>query len=195
MQGKDKSKFCSMGHSENMNKAKDTSEDCEVLRKYFVKDMLTNKCMRMFFEAMKACITDADEEKTAWISSQIVAHIIKLGKIRDSKFVRCKLLNIKNRINPQLVQDIYNNAISPERFVEMSQEEMKSEDLKQKEDEMHKRCLLDMQVAKPLVESGMFECSRCKQRKCSYYQMQTRSADEPMTTYVQCVCGHRWKFS
>lgn len=178
-----------------MDKTKDVSGEYEVLSKYLEENGLANKCVRLFFEAMKACIADADDEKTACISSQIVAHIVKLGKLGDSKFVRCKLLNIKNKINPQLAHDIYNNAISPERFVEMSQEEMKSEDLKQKEDEMHKKCLLDMQVAKPLVESGMFECSKCKQRKCSYYQMQTRSADEPMTTYVQCVCGHRWKFS
>jgi hypothetical protein len=30
---------------------------------------------------------------------------------------------------------------------------------------------------------------------CRYYQMQTRSADEPMTTFVSCLnCNNRWKF-
>ena len=39
-----------------------------------------------------------------------------------------------------------------------------------------------------------FQCGRCKGRKCTYYQKQTRSADEPMTTFVQCtICGNRWK--
>ena len=39
-------------------------------------------------------------------------------------------------------------------------------------------------------------CSRCKKKTdCDYYQMQTRSADEPMTTFVTCVtCDHKWKF-
>lgn len=39
-------------------------------------------------------------------------------------------------------------------------------------------------------------CSRCKrQTKCDYYQLQTRSADEPMTTFVTCLeCDRRWKF-
>lgn len=39
-------------------------------------------------------------------------------------------------------------------------------------------------------------CSGCKKKtKCDYYQMQTRSADEPMTTFVTCLeCDRRWKF-
>lgn len=47
------------------------------------------------------------------------------------------------------------------------------------------------------------ECRKCKAAgkskeeytKCTYYQLQTRSADEPMTTFVTCItCGTRWKF-
>ncbi len=39
-------------------------------------------------------------------------------------------------------------------------------------------------------------CSVCKKKsRCDYYQMQTRSADEPMTTFVTCLeCDKRWKF-
>jgi transcription elongation factor S-II len=39
-------------------------------------------------------------------------------------------------------------------------------------------------------------CSSCKKKtKCDYYQLQTRSADEPMTTFVNCLeCGKKWKF-
>ena len=39
-----------------------------------------------------------------------------------------------------------------------------------------------------------FTCGKCKSKRCSYYQLQTRSADEPMTTFVTCIeCGNRWK--
>ena len=39
-----------------------------------------------------------------------------------------------------------------------------------------------------------FKCRKCQSNKCTYYQMQTRSADEPMTTFVTCIdCGNRWK--
>lgn len=43
---------------------------------------------------------------------------------------------------------------------------------------------------------GLFTCGRCKTKKTTYYQMQTRSADEPATTFVTCLnCNNRWKFS
>lgn len=41
---------------------------------------------------------------------------------------------------------------------------------------------------------GAFKCAKCKSQKTTYYQMQTRSADEPMTTFVTCLnCSKRWK--
>jgi DNA-directed RNA polymerase subunit M/transcription elongation factor TFIIS len=46
------------------------------------------------------------------------------------------------------------------------------------------------------IASIVMWCSSCKKKsKCSYYQMQTRSADEPMTTFVNCLeCDKKWKF-
>lgn len=50
-------------------------------------------------------------------------------------------------------------------------------------------------MERELDYDGPFKCRKCGGRKTEYYQMQTRSADEPMTTYVTCkTCGHRWKF-
>lgn len=41
---------------------------------------------------------------------------------------------------------------------------------------------------------GAFTCGKCKSKKTTFYQMQTRSADEPMTCFIQCLaCGKRWK--
>ena len=48
----------------------------------------------------------------------------------------------------------------------------------------------------PKIEASTdnFNCRKCKSNQCTYYQLQTRSADEPMTTYVTCInCGNRWK--
>jgi transcription elongation factor S-II len=50
--------------------------------------------------------------------------------------------------------------------------------------------------AKNTAASIFMWCSSCKKKaKCDYYQMQTRSADEPMTTFVTCLeCDKKWKF-
>ena len=44
--------------------------------------------------------------------------------------------------------------------------------------------------------TDIYKCRRCNERKCTFYQLQTRSSDEPMTTFVRCVnCGNRWSYS
>lgn len=48
----------------------------------------------------------------------------------------------------------------------------------------------------PKVEASTdnYTCGHCKSKRCTYFQLQTRSADEPMTTFVTCLdCGKRWK--
>lgn len=47
----------------------------------------------------------------------------------------------------------------------------------------------------PSLKESYYECNKCKQKKTFSYQLQTRSADEPMTTFIVCtICGSQWKF-
>jgi len=44
------------------------------------------------------------------------------------------------------------------------------------------------------VADGLFQCGKCKSKKTTYYSLQTRSADEPMTNFITCTnCENRWK--
>ena len=44
------------------------------------------------------------------------------------------------------------------------------------------------------MATDRFRCSRCTKKLCSYYELQTRSADEPMTIFISCLnCGKQWK--
>jgi len=47
---------------------------------------------------------------------------------------------------------------------------------------------------KPEAMTNLFKCNKCQSRETSYYEVQTRSADEPMTQFITCLqCNNRWK--
>lgn len=118
------------------------------------------------------------------------------GKDYKAK-IRTLLFNLKDPKNPDLRRRVLIGEVSAEGLVGMSSEDLASDATKQEHDKiranMKKETERSQNVAGNITD--MFRCGKCKQRKCTYYQMQTRSADEPMTTFVRCVnCGHRWKF-
>lgn len=60
---------------------------------------------------------------------------------------------------------------------------------------MTKEAIREHQMAKTGgTQTDLFTCGKCKKKNCTYTQVQTRSSDEPMTTFVVCnECGNRWK--
>lgn len=54
----------------------------------------------------------------------------------------------------------------------------------------------DIAKSKNIIEAStdQFKCGRCKSKRCTFTQIQTRSADEPMTTFITCLeCDNNWK--
>ena len=44
------------------------------------------------------------------------------------------------------------------------------------------------------ASTDMFTCKKCRSKRCTYYELQTRSADEPATIFITCLdCGKNWK--
>jgi transcription elongation factor S-II len=111
--------------------------------------------------------------------------------------VRTLLFNLKDKKNPDLRRRVLLGEIPPEALLDMSSEELASDAKRADNDKI--RAHMKRETERTQHISGnvtdMFKCGKCKKRRCTYYQMQTRSADEPMTTFVRCVeCNHRWKF-
>lgn len=110
--------------------------------------------------------------------------------------VRSLSLNFKDKNNPDLRARAIEGDITAHQLVRMSNEDLASDKRKREIEELQMQNLFKAKGAEAQeAETDAFQCGRCKQRKTRYYQMQTRSADEPMTTFVACIpCGNRWKF-
>jgi len=119
----------------------------------------------------------------------------------DTNEYRAKLrslfLNLKNKTDTTLGPRVLSGEIPPARFVTMSADELKSEKQRKEEERLTNENLKNAQVPMPQKSiSDALTCGKCRQKKVSYSQAQTRSADEPMTTFCECtICGNRWKFS
>ncbi|XP_065193906.1 transcription elongation factor A protein 2-like [Sycon ciliatum] len=158
-----------------------------------------SKCVEMLCRAMQKNSEDADEDHCQRTALSIEEAICSEMPQLDSKYrnrVRSRVANLQDTKNPSLCANVMSGAISPEKLAKMTAEEMASDKMKELRQHFTKEGVRDAQMS---VNSGtttdLLKCSKCKQRKCTYNQLQTRSSDEPMTTFVFCQhCGHRWKF-
>ncbi|XP_009779340.1 transcription elongation factor TFIIS-like [Nicotiana sylvestris] len=109
---------------------------------------------------------------------------------------RSIMFNIKDPNNPDFRRKVLIGQIPPRSITELTPEEMASEERQKQNEKIKEKALFNSERGLPAQAStDKFKCGRCRKNQCTYYQMQTRSADEPMTTYVTCVnCQNRWKF-
>jgi DNA-directed RNA polymerase subunit M/transcription elongation factor TFIIS len=42
-------------------------------------------------------------------------------------------------------------------------------------------------LKKQTNNNGFFACRKCRSKNTTYYQQQTRGADEPMTNFCSCI--------
>nr|XP_043634296.1 transcription elongation factor TFIIS-like [Erigeron canadensis] len=109
---------------------------------------------------------------------------------------RSIMFNIKDPKNPDFRRKVLLGHVKPERILELTPEEMASTERQMENGKIKEKALFDCERGlPPKATTDEFKCGRCGKRKCTYYQLQTRSADEPMTTFVTCVnCDNHWKF-
>ncbi|KAJ8305626.1 hypothetical protein KUTeg_016171 [Tegillarca granosa] len=102
------------------------------------------------------------------------------AKSKYKNRVRSRVANLKDSKNPKLRENVLMGLIPPDRIASMTAEEMASNEMKELRAKYTKEAIDDHQMAK----TGGTETDL----------VQTRSADEPMTTFVFCMnCGNRWK--
>uniref|UniRef100_H9G9U8 Transcription elongation factor n=1 Tax=Anolis carolinensis TaxID=28377 RepID=H9G9U8_ANOCA len=167
---------------------------------YLTGDSVRDKCIEMISAALKM---DDDYKEFGVncdkMAAEIEDHILWMElKGTDMKYrnrVRSRISNLKDPKNPGLRRNVLCGAISAGRIAKMTAEEMASDELKELRNAMTQEAIREHQMAKTGgTATDLFQCGKCKKKNCTYNQVQTRSADEPMTTFVLCnECGNRWK--
>lgn len=153
-------------------------------------DLLDNKLSKQSIENMEKsicnyCIKDAGERNIVkkWDNpffTQIYLDRLRSIYINIKQSAEFKEKLITKQIKAHEVGSLTHQDMSPQKWQKLI------EDKKVRDENKY--------APKLEASTDNFTCRKCKSKKCSYYQLQTRSADEPMTTFVTCLdCGSRWK--
>ena len=96
-------------------------------------------------------------------------------------------------LNKNLIRRIKEGEFPIENIVSMTSYELAPEKWREMADRQFLREQKILEGDKSR-STDQFKCHRCGKRECSFYELQTRSADEPMTQFITCLnCGKRWR--
>jgi len=113
-------------------------------------------------------------------------HFVQLYNDR----LRSIMVNLKHT---SLVELLQNKEIAPQNIAFMTHQEYNPHRWKALIESKMKR---DASKYNDNIQAStnMYTCKKCKSTRCTYYEMQTRSADEPATIFVTCLdCGKHWR--
>lgn len=162
-------------------------------------DAVRLKCREMLTNALKIGEVPEGCAEPEEMAAELEDAIYMEFKNTDMKYknrIRSRVANLKDLKNPGLRGNFMCGAVSAKQLAKMTPEEMASDEMKKLREKFVKEAINDAQLATVQgTKTDLLKCGKCKKRNCTYNQLQTRSADEPMTTFVMCnECGNRWKF-
>jgi DNA-directed RNA polymerase subunit M/transcription elongation factor TFIIS len=104
--------------------------------------------------------------------------------------LRSIYINLKNK---EFLNQIKNNEITVQSVAFMTHQEMNTSRWREL---IETKMIRDANKYSNNIQAStdMFTCKKCKSKRCTYYELQTRSADEPATIFITCLdCGKNWK--
>ena len=144
------------------------------------------------------------------IEKSIYNYVIEVSKERNIQrswnnpifmnIYRSKILSVNSNLdkncyihNTHLLKSIKNKDINPDDVGKLSVYDIFPDNWKDLLNIKSKRDKIKYEL-KPEAMTTLFKCRKCGSRETSYYEVQTRSADEPMTQFITCLsCNNRWK--
>jgi len=168
----------------------------------------SDKTRKKYVEKINEIIND--EKKSREIEKSIYNHIIKISKEKNIqrswdnkmfyKLYVSKIMSIYINLdkdsyieNIKFLERLNSKEIDIKKIGDLSVQEIFPDNWKELMNIKSKRDKIRYEL-KPEAMTSLFKCRKCKSRETSYYEVQTRSADEPMTQFITCLnCNNRWK--
>lgn len=161
------------------------------------------KCRQLLTEALKKPLPKElmtepflEEEILAGRIEECIYQEFKCTDMKYKNRFRSRVANLGDVKNPYLRLSVLRGDLAPEKIAKMTADEMASDELKKEREKFTKEAINDHQMTLTTgTKTSEIKCPACKKYNVTYNQVQTRSADEPMTTFCFCnECGKRWKF-
>ena len=132
-------------------------------------------CIGLIYNGLCFMSTAASSDILQKATAVEAAGFAKLGPETNPAYstkMRSLFMNLKSKTNPQLRVRVLEGEIAPDRFVTMSPDELKSDQMKKEVEELQKQNFKDSQM--PTAErsiSSSLECSnpKCKGKKTVAY--------------------------
>ena len=158
---------------------------------------IRDKVLKLFYKALS--VSKDKSEKCQELAKSIETQLFNITENSASTEYRERArsisFNLKDINNPELRESLYDGTLSVETLVSAKSEDLASKKLRDQRKTERKNAFdanrEDWGKDDPNFKS-LIQCFKCKQYKVTYTQ--TRSADEPMTTFYVCqACGNRWR--
>jgi transcription elongation factor S-II len=159
---------------------------------------IRDSCIGLMYDGLVFMSTETSKVVLAKAMAVEAAAFTAYGPETKEQYrtkIRSLYQNLKNKSNQQLRARVLTNDVTPEQFVKLSHDELKSAERREADRKIEKENMDKAMVAQAERSiSTSLQCGKCGQRKVTYTEAQTRSADEPMTLFCTCLnCGKSWK--
>lgn len=117
------------------------------------------------------------------------------AEITDRDERQMLLLRLREEELSFIRDNLLSGEWTPKKYLDQPNEVFttKSEKARQEQRIQEKMKAIEAADNAMLNITSLFKCGRCGKRHCTFYEQQTRSADEPTTKYITCLdCKNIW---
>jgi DNA-directed RNA polymerase subunit M/transcription elongation factor TFIIS len=117
---------------------------------------------------------------------QMIVFAVYTDKIREI----CRNLDPSSHLqNKTLKENVLNGSLTPRIIAFLSPEQLHPE----KWTDVIKKRQYRLDKEQNMATTDLYQCKKCKERKCIVTRAQIRSLDEATTTVIHCsICSHLW---